>query len=58
MKSRNVFVLLIADDLAVGTATSIGMQRAINSIKEYCEEWKLKINTSKTKIVVFKKGEN
>jgi hypothetical protein len=36
--------VLFADDLAVGT-TSIGMQRAINSIKEYCEEWKLKINT-------------
>jgi hypothetical protein len=25
-------------------------------MKEYCEEWKLKINTSKTKTVVFKKG--
>jgi hypothetical protein len=40
---------------AVGT-TSIGKQRAINSIKEYCKEWKLKININKTKIVVFKKG--
>jgi hypothetical protein len=48
--------LLLADDLAVGTTTSIGKQRAINNIKEYCEEWKLKINTNKTKIVVFKKG--
>jgi hypothetical protein len=27
----------------------------VNSIKEYCEEWKLKININKTKIVVFKK---
>jgi hypothetical protein len=32
------------------------MQRAINNIKEYCEERKLKIITNKTKIVVFKKG--
>jgi hypothetical protein len=42
--------------LAVGTTTSIGMQRTINGIKEYCEEWKLKINTNETKVVVFKKG--
>jgi hypothetical protein len=57
MKNRNFSGLLFADDLAVRTTTSIGMQRAINSIKEYCEEWKLKINTNKTKIAVFKKGE-
>jgi hypothetical protein len=56
MRNRSVSGLLFADDLAVGTTTSIGMQRAINSIKEYCEERKLKINTSKTKTVVFKKG--
>jgi hypothetical protein len=56
MRNRNVPGLLFADDLAVRTTTSIVMQRVINSIKEYCEEWKLKINTSKTKIVVFKKG--
>jgi hypothetical protein len=58
MRNRNVPGLLFADDLAAGTTTSIGMLRAINSIKEYCEEWKLKTNTSKTKIVIFKKGEN
>jgi hypothetical protein len=56
MRNRNVPGLLFADDLAVGTTTSIGIQRAINSIKEYCEEWKLKINNSKTKTLVFKKG--
>jgi hypothetical protein len=56
MRNRNVPGLLFADDLAVGATASTGMQRAINSIKEYCEEWKLKINTIKTKIVVFKKG--
>jgi hypothetical protein len=57
VKNKHFSGLLFADDLAVGTTTSIGMQRAINSIEVYCEEWKLKINTSKTKIVVFKKGE-
>jgi hypothetical protein len=41
------------DDLAVG-ATRIGLQRAINCIKYFCEEWSLKINVA-TKIVVFNK---
>jgi hypothetical protein len=56
LRNRNVSGLLFAGDLAVRTTASIGIQRVINSIKEYCEEWKLKINTNKTKIVVFKKG--
>jgi hypothetical protein len=57
MRNRSVSGLLFADDLAVRTTTSMRMQRAINSIKKYCEEWKLKININKTKIVVFKKEE-
>jgi hypothetical protein len=57
MRNRNVSGLLFAGDLVVRT-TSIRMQRAISSIKEYCEERKLKININKTKILVFKKGEN
>jgi hypothetical protein len=57
LRNRNVSGLLFADDLAVRTTTNTGMQRAINSIKEYCEEWKLKINNNNNnKIVVFKKG--
>jgi hypothetical protein len=48
--------LLYADDSTVGTATSIEMHRAINSSKEYWEEWKFKIDINKTKIVLFKKG--
>jgi hypothetical protein len=47
--------LLFADDLAVGATTIIGLQRAINCIKDLCEEWSLKINVTKIK-VVFKKG--
>jgi hypothetical protein len=48
--------LLFADGLAVGAKTIIGLQRAISCIKDFCEEWSLKINVIKTKIVVFKKG--
>jgi hypothetical protein len=41
----------------VEATTVIGLQRAINCIKDFCKEWSLKINVTKTKIVVFKKGE-
>jgi hypothetical protein len=40
----------------VGATTMIGLRRAISCIKDFCEEWNLKINVAKTKIVVFKKG--
>jgi hypothetical protein len=53
---RQIVGLLFADDLAVGATTIIGLQRAISCTKDFCEEWSLKINVTKTKIVVFKKG--
>jgi hypothetical protein len=53
---RQVVGLLFADDLAVEATTTIGLQRAINCVKDYCDEWSLQINVTKTKIVVFKKG--
>jgi hypothetical protein len=56
IRKRQVVGLLFADDLAVGATTKIGLQRAIICIKDFCEEWSLKINVTKTKIVVFKKG--
>jgi hypothetical protein len=56
ISKRQVVGLLFADDLAVGATAIIGLQRAIDSIKYFCEEWSLKINVAKTKIVVFTKG--
>jgi hypothetical protein len=44
------------DDLAVGATTIIGLQRAINCIKDFCDEWSLKINVAETKIVMFETG--
>jgi hypothetical protein len=56
IRKRQIVRLYFADDVAVGATTTIGLQRAINCIKDYCDEWSLKINVTKTKIVVFKKG--
>jgi hypothetical protein len=49
--------LLFADDLAVGATTIIGLQRATNCVKGFCDEWDLKINVAETTIVVLKQGE-
>ena len=46
---------LYADDLIVGAITGVGLQRAINEVDRFCEEWGMKINIGKSKIMVFKK---
>ena len=33
-----------------------GLQSCLNSRKVYCDYWKLKINTEKTKAIVFSAG--
>ena len=52
----SLYLLLFADDLILFAPTAIYMQRMINLLEKYCDKWKLKINTSKTKIMVFRKG--
>ena len=32
------------------------MQSGLKQLELYCKRWKLKVNTSKTKIMVFRKG--
>jgi hypothetical protein len=56
INQRQVVGLLFANGLAVGATTRIGLQRAVNCVKDFCEELILKINVDKTKVVVFKKG--
>jgi hypothetical protein len=50
--------LLFADDLAIGSFTVNGLQRRIDQIVKYCSDWNLRYNLKKTKILVFRKGEN
>ena len=47
---------MYADDTVILSETSEGLQTALNFYSEYCNVWKLKINVSKTKVVVFAKG--
>ena len=48
--------MLYADDVILLSDTSAGLQKALDVMQNYSNRWKLKINTNKSKILVFEKG--
>ena len=51
-----LFVLLYADDTAILSDSAQRFQSALKLFNKYCIWWKLKINISKSKVIVFFKG--
>ena len=51
-----LYVLLYADDTIVMAESPKELQKGLNAVFDYCLSWKLSVNTSKTKVVVFSKG--
>ena len=49
-------LLLYTDGYIVFSETADGLQNGLNILKDYCNKWKLLVNTNKTKIIVFRKG--
>jgi hypothetical protein len=54
--SLDVRRLLYADDLILLSESEKGLQSCLDNLNSYCNRWKLKINISKTKVIVFSKG--
>lgn len=52
----NVRVLLYADDIVILADNPNILQRMINRLEKYCEEWSLTVNVEKSKIMVFREG--
>ena len=50
-----VFILLYADDTVILSSSIEGLQHALNVYADYCNTWKLQVNQSKSKIVIFAK---
>jgi hypothetical protein len=46
---------LCFDDTVIMSETEEGLQQALLNFEQYCDLWKLKINTQKTKIIMFSK---
>lgn len=51
-----MLILLYADDIVIFSETAEGLQKGFDILHEYSDRWKLKVNTIKTKVMIFKKG--
>jgi hypothetical protein len=56
LQGTPVTTLMYADDLAILSVTKIGLQRQLNKLREYCEQWGLEVNVGKTKAMVFRES--
>jgi len=48
-------LLLFADDIAILAKTPEDLQTSLDLLHTYCSNWSLEVNTTKTKIMVFRK---
>ena len=48
--------LAYADDIVLFSTSKEGLQKALDTVDQYCQDWKLKINHGKTKCMTFTRG--
>ena len=48
-------ILLYADDIALIAGSEVDLQCMLDKLYDFCQRWRLKINTAKTNIVHFRK---
>jgi len=51
--STSLNILLYADDIVLLSQSKEGLQSSLNILHNFCSSWKLQVNTSKSKIIVF-----
>ena len=51
-----LLILLYADDTVLFSDNETDLQHSLVVFEDYCQRWKLNVNTSKTKIVIFGRG--
>ena len=47
--------LMYADDLIIMSETRDGLQICLNKLNDYCSQWNLTVNLTKTKVMIFNK---
>lgn len=52
---ENISCLAYADDLVLISSTEAKLQQLVNLLRNYCSKWRLTVNTSKTKMMVFRR---
>ena len=53
LSDKKIPILMYADDVVLLSQSESGLNRALNLLYIYCKKWKLEINTSKTKVMIF-----
>lgn len=53
LHNENISCLRFADDVVLMSESAEGLQLSIDKIKEYADKWLLKVNTDKSKIIIF-----
>ena len=53
MSDMKINHILQADDLALISETSVGLQKLISGLENFCRRWHIEINIDKTKIMIF-----
>ncbi|MCW4344867.1 MAG: reverse transcriptase domain-containing protein, partial [Candidatus Thiodiazotropha endolucinida] len=48
-----LLILLYADDTVIFSNSENGLQHALSMFSEYCNKWRLTVNISKTKVIIF-----
>ena len=56
LNDMKLFILLFADDAVLFAQTPEALQSLLNDLSPYCDTWDLKINTNKTKNIIFERG--
>ncbi len=51
-----LYILLYADDTILLAENPEDLQKGLNALNNYCTNWDLSVNASKTKIVIFSRG--
>ena len=51
-----LFLFLFADDAVLFANTPEALQSMLNYLYVYCDMWNLRVNTKKTKIMIFEKA--
>jgi hypothetical protein len=56
INEKKLFMFLFADDAILFAHSPQALQHLLDDLNHYCAIWGLKVNTSKTKIMIFEKG--
>ena len=51
-----IHCLMYADDIVLLSSSPSGLQHKLNRLTDYCKDWCLNVNTSKTKVLIFNKS--